>query len=100
MSRFARGAGARTLDGISRSRAGRLMGGRRGGRIPKPDDQRARGTRRRDGVQPATTLEFVKAKQPPLPARMPNGSAWPARTRAWWKRWAADPRAKRFDSAA
>jgi hypothetical protein len=31
---------------------------------------------------------------------MPDGAAWPARTRAWWRRWAKDPRAKRFDAAA
>jgi hypothetical protein len=45
-------------------------------------------------------VAFVKAKQPVLPRRMPDGRAWPARTRAWWRRWGRDPRAKRFDAAA
>jgi hypothetical protein len=30
--------------------------------------------------------------QPPLPARMPDGSEWPERTREWWAMWGRDPR--------
>lgn len=65
--------------------------------VPKPPDQRAR--RNRDPV-PTTKIRFVRAKQPSLPAKQPDGSAWPARTRAWWSRWGKDPRSDRFDAAA
>ncbi len=71
------------------------MAGR--GRAPKNPDHRAR--RNVDAI-PTTKLKFVREKQPPLPPRMPGGRAWPPRTRAWWRRWARDPRADRFDAAA
>lgn len=64
---------------------------------PKNPDDRAR--RNKDPI-PASEVPLVRAKQPDLPPRMPDGRAWPARTRAWWRRWAKDPRSKRFDAAA
>lgn len=69
------------------------------GRGPAPKDPEQRARRNKDPI-PRTEIPFVKAKQPVLPARMPGGEAWPARTRAWWRRWGTDPRAKRFDAAA
>jgi hypothetical protein len=63
----------------------------------KSADNRAR--RNKDTI-PHTEVEFVKATQPALPKRMPDGAAWPPRTRAWWRRWGRDPRARRFDAAA
>jgi hypothetical protein len=29
-----------------------------------------------------------------MPAKMPDGEAWPARTKAWWKMWGESPQAK------
>lgn len=67
------------------------MAGR--GPIPKPADRRSNHTTK-DG--PITTLEFTRAKQPELPKRMPNGDAWPAHTRAWWKMWGRSPLTSSF----
>ena len=61
------------------------MAGR--GPAPKPRGTRAR--RNRD-VSPQR-IRRVAAPQPKLPAKMPDGSPWPAATRAWWKRWASSP---------
>lgn len=72
------------------------MPGHRRAPTKSPD---ARARRNKDPL-PQTEVAFVKAKQPKLPERMPDGRAWPARTRAWWRRWARDARAKRFDAAA
>lgn len=67
------------------------MAGR--GPAPKDGDKRAR---RNADPTPAKRLRFRKGKQPPLPARMPDGRAWPTQTRTWWKRWAASAQAERF----
>lgn len=69
------------------------------GRGPAPKDPESRARRNKDPI-PRTELVLERARQPVLPKRMPDGRAWPARTRAWWRRWARDPRAKRFDAAA
>lgn len=69
------------------------------GRGPAPKSADARARRNKDPL-PQVEVAFVKSKQPQLPRRMPDGRAWPARTRAWWRRWGKDPRAKRFDAAA
>lgn len=69
------------------------------GRGPAPKDPDKRARRNKDPI-PRTEIPFVKARQPALPKRMPDGRAWPPRTRAWWRRWARDPRARRFDAAA
>lgn len=68
------------------------------GRGPAPKDPSERARRNRDPIS-QTKLEFVRAAQPGLTAKMPDGSPWPAKTRAWWRRWKTDPRALRFDAA-
>lgn len=67
------------------------------GKGPPPKDPEKRARRNAEPV-PTRRLKFVKAKQPPLPARMPDGHAWPARTRGWWKHWGADGRTERFSA--
>ena len=41
-------------------------------------------------------IESAPVPQPKLPARMPNGEAWPQITRAWWRMWGKDPLAAEF----
>lgn len=61
------------------------------GAPPKDPSKRAR--RNADPV-PTTKLTFEPADQPRLPAKTPEGLAWPARTKAWWKMWGESPQAK------
>src|SRR5687767_7976654 len=65
------------------------MAGR--GFAPKPADKRAGHSK---DPHPTTKLTFEPADQPRLPAKMPDGEGWPARTRAWWKMWGESPQAK------
>lgn len=67
------------------------MAGR--GPAPKDPDKRAR---RNADPHPTRRIRFVAAKQPALPRRMPDGRAWPSRTRTWWKRWGDSPQAESF----
>lgn len=61
------------------------------GRGPAPKDPDTRARRNDDGIAP-TPLRFVRARQPKLPA----GTVWHARTKAWWAVWGASPQAERF----
>lgn len=65
------------------------------GKGPPPKDPDKRARRNAEPV-PTRRLKFVKAKQPALPAKMPDGQAWPQRTRTWWARWGRAPQADRF----
>lgn len=58
---------------------------------PPPKDPSKRARRNKDPI-PHTTIEFVKGKQPRLPA----GIDWHPRTRAWWKVWGNSPQAELF----
>lgn len=68
---------------------------------PKDPDKRVRyeSSKHASGqtnAQGLRVLELVVAKQPDLPARMPDGRAWPVRTRTWWKDWAKTPLSSNF----
>jgi len=58
------------------------------GRGPQPKDprDRARGAR----GDHLTLINTEPAPQPALPALMPNGDAWPQKTRDWWQMWSED----------
>lgn len=65
------------------------------GRGPAPKDPSRRAHRIKPPVG-TTVLEFQPGSQPDLPKRMPNGEAWPARTRAWWRMWRDSPLSGQF----
>ena len=69
------------------------MAGR--GPAPKPASRRARANKDPVGMR---VVQSEPVKQPQLPKRMPNGDAWPPRTRAWWRMWGRDPLAADFRS--
>jgi hypothetical protein len=58
---------------------------------PKPPNRRAR---RNSDPLPSREVHHAAAPQPKLPAKMPDGSDWPAETRAWWRAWAKSPLAE------
>lgn len=58
---------------------------------PPPKDPRKRARRNVDPI-PRTTIEFVKGKQPRLPA----GIDWHDQTRQWWASWGKAPQAEFF----
>lgn len=59
---------------------------------PRPKDPSKRARVNADPI-PTTKLVFEPADQPKLPAKMPDGEGWPARTKAWWKMWGESPQA-------
>lgn len=65
------------------------------GRGPAPKDPKRR-ARRNAEPAPSTIVRYEPADQPRLPAKMPSGEKWPARTRAWWKLWAESPLSDSF----
>lgn len=60
------------------------------GPAPKDPSRRVRGNK--GETIPATTIRFVGAAQPPLPAEMD----WHPRTREWWAMWGRSPQAEHF----
>lgn len=67
------------------------------GQGPQPKDPNKRARANRDPL-PTTILTFKPSAQPELPRRMPNGEAWPSRTRAWWRMWRESPLSENFTS--
>jgi len=61
------------------------------GQGPAPKDPSRRARRNADPV-PSTSIRFVKAEQPPLPADM----EWHPRTVEWWAMWRDAPQAEHF----
>jgi hypothetical protein len=62
---------------------------------PLPKDPARRARRNADTIE-RTVLVFEPAKQPRLPSIMPDGSHWPAETRAWWRTWKDSPLSDAF----
>jgi hypothetical protein len=60
---------------------------------PKPPGQRAR--RNKDPIQ-FRTVAAEAALQPDLPATMPDGTDWPAKTIGWWAMWGRSPLTTEF----
>lgn len=65
------------------------------GRGPAPKDPERRARTNSEPIA-TTVVRFERAEAPRLPAKMPTGERWPARTRAWWKLWADSPLSENF----
>lgn len=65
------------------------------GRGPRPKDPSQR-ARTNSPDLPSQIIPFVPGKQPALPRTMPDGYAWPARTKAWWSMWGKSALAAHF----
>lgn len=61
------------------------------GPAPKAPEERRNKAKPRAGEWVDLPAEGFKKVLPPLPARMPEGEAWPPQTKRAWKAWSADP---------